>query len=769
MQDRPSLPETVGNMLIEKGVDLEKVRLFFCSDQDASGVLCESYVIVTDEDLVVLSVREELKASGSTFVVFRRRSVPVTTQLDCRRYDFGPEDRLLVEETRNGGRLFLAPAQGDAHTLCRLSMARRNAAKDFCREAMRRQQGTEAPAPQHRQAPGEKLCPKCHRPYPDPRTKICPYCMPKNKLFFRLFPFFKRYRLGIAVTVLMLFIGMLLSLLGPYLSNSVLYDRVLKPGNSLYGQLGLLVLAVVLTNLLMALFDHLNSVVSSRISANVVYDLKKTIFENLQRLSMGFFSGRQTGSLMTQVNGDAETLYWFFCDGVPFFITNAIKLLGVCVALLLLDWRLALLVFLPMPAWFLMYRGISRGFSRLHAKNFALSRRFNSSVSDALTGFRVVKAFAKEDQEVDRFHRQSTQYANSHLAVTLRGNRIFPVINYGITLIVLALWAVGGWLVVRHSVTGGAEGVSYATLMLFLSYMSYVSGPVSFFNQFIQMLSRAANAMRRLFEVMDSVPEVEEDPDPIHCQQLKGEIAFDRVGFSYEAGHKTLEDVSFSLEAGKTLGIVGHTGAGKSTLANLLTRLYDAEEGSITLDGQDIRRYSFSCLHENVAIVSQETYLFRGSVMDNIRYACPRASREQVIAAAKAAGAHDFIMQMPHGYNTVIGSSKNQLSGGERQRISIARAVLKKPRILILDEATAAMDTATERQIQESLDRITKDRTTVIIAHRLSTLKNADQLIVIHEGKMIEAGTHHQLMQQKGQYYKLYMLQLEALKTIAVG
>jgi ATP-binding cassette subfamily B protein len=268
---------------------------------------------------------------------------------------------------------------------------------------------------------------------------------------------------------------------------------------------------------------------------------------------------------------------------------------------------------------------------------------------------------------------------------------------------------------------------------------------------------------------MDTPPEVKEKENPITIDRLRGEVVFDHVNFSYTPGKRTIQDVSFTVPAGETLGIVGHTGAGKSTLANLLTRLYDTDSGKILIDGIDICDLSFRTLRENIAIVSQETYLFRGTIMDNIRYANPEATKEEVISAAKAAGCHDFIMSFPLGYETLVGTNFKSLSGGEKQRVSIARAILKDPAILILDEATAAMDTKTERKIQSALAEITKDRTTITIAHRLSTLRDADKLIVIEDGKLVEEGTSETLLaKEDGVYRKLYQLQLEALKNIGI-
>ncbi|MBQ7931734.1 MAG: ABC transporter ATP-binding protein [Clostridia bacterium] len=310
--------------------------------------------------------------------------------------------------------------------------------------------------------------------------------------------------------------------------------------------------------------------------------------------------------------------------------------------------------------------------------------------------------------------------------------------------------------------------MTYGILLTFTSYMNMVLSPLQSFLDMVYQFTDSLNAMSRLIEIMDAKPDVVESEHPVPMKECRGEVTFRNVDFSYDKNRKVIDNVSFDVGAGQALGIVGHTGAGKSTLANLLIRLYDVTAGEILIDGVNVKDIAFDDLRQNVAIVSQETYLFMGTILDNIRYAKPDATNEEVIEAAKIAGAHDFIIKLPDAYSTMIGFGHKDLSGGERQRVSIARAILRNPKILILDEATAAMDTETERKIQTALEKLSVGRTTIMIAHRLSTLRDADKLIVIENGKVPEAGTHLELISKKGIYFNLYKLQLEAMKNIGI-
>ena len=555
-----------------------------------------------------------------------------------------------------------------------------------------------------------------------------------------------------------------LGVVTPYISNEVLFDKVLGNPESTASSVLSIVLIIIGVRIASLFVNLLSGAISSTVAANVTYDLKKMIFNTISNLSLGFFTNRQTGGLMTQVNSDSLTLYWFFCDGFPYLVLNIVQLIAVMCVMLSQNLVLALYAFVTVPLFFLAFKFMFNVFDKLHAKTYSKRRSFNSLVSDVLNGMRVVKSFSREDEEMRRFNARNEGFAEARNEIQRFSARVFPFLHYLLRIGSYVVWGIGGWQVM--SATGD---MSYGRLAAFVGYFALIYGPVEQLADVSNWWSETLNAIQRLFEIRDAQPEVREPETPIIPEECIGKVEFKNVCFSYVENRKVIDGISFDIPAGSTLGIVGQTGAGKSTLANLLTRLYDVKEGGIYIDGVNIKQLPLAYLRENIAIVSQETYLFRGSILDNIRYACPDATREQIIAAAKTASAHDFIVKYPDGYDTEIGFGKRDLSGGEKQRISIARALLRNPKILILDEATAAMDTQTERNIQAALDRLTQNRTTVIIAHRLSTLRSADKLIAIENGKLAESGTAEELLKQKGVYYKLYKLQAEALKTVGIS
>ena len=424
---------------------------------------------------------------------------------------------------------------------------------------------------------------------------------------------------------------------------------------------------------------------------------------------------------------------------------------GIGIILFTMAPSLGLYVLIPTPfvlaAAFFYYR-----YMRPHFRRFWVARwRLNAMLNTFLSGVRVVKAFAQEEQEEARYHNRNQRMLETRLQVSQAWGRFFPLISFAFSAGGLIIWYAGGQAVLADTITLGV-------LISFTAYLGQFYGPLSNLTQISQELNRFMTISQRMFELLDEEEQVQPDR-PIAKPSIMGSIQFDNVTFGYDPYYPVIQDVSFEVKPGEMIGVVGHSGAGKTTLINLLSRFYDVTGGSVRIDGVDIRDLSMAEIRQQIGMVLQQPYLFRGTLAENIAYGKPKATYAEIIRAAKAANAHDFITAMPEGYDTIVGEGGSGLSGGERQRISIARAILHNPRILILDEATSSVDTDTERQIQEALDVLVKGRTTIAIAHRLSTLYNADRILVLNQGKLEEQGTPKQLMENEGAFHHLVQMQ----------
>ncbi len=756
-------PDSVSLYFASEGIEMKDVLLSLRTDMRADGSLGDGFIMVLKDKIAVAEGIISIESKKeSLFSEPKRVENFCVSSFEIFEIDLLGEPK--AEQLISTGRV-VASYDGDATLIFNFTSTYKHAAAVFCRAVNDIKKKGALDFDEYSGEDYKKhTCPKCHRRYPDSELTVCPNCTDTAKLIKRLSSLFFRYKGSILLVFVAFGLIAALGVLTPYIANEKLYDEVLTNPSSTALDVLKIVLLIVGVKLLSLIVNLISGAISSTVAANVSYDLKKMIFNTISDLSLGFFTNRQTGGLMTQVNSDSSTLYFFFCDGLPFLVLNVIQLVVIGAVMFSQNLVLALYTFITIPIFFLTFRFMYNAFNKLHAKSYSKGRAFNSLVSDVLNGMRVVKAFSREEEELERFNVRSRASAETRAEIQSFGARVFPYLHYLIRIGSYVVWGVGGWQVMNA--TGD---MSYGRLMAFIGYFSLIYGPIEQLADVSNWWSEALNAVSRLFEIRDATPDVRESKNPTVPTECKGRVEFRDVVFSYVENRKVIDGVSFEIEAGSTLGIVGQTGAGKSTLANLLTRLYDVKEGGVFIDGINIKELPFSFLRENIAIVSQETYLFRGSILENIRYAKPDATKDEVILAAKAASAHDFIVKYQDGYNTEIGFGKKELSGGEKQRISIARALLRNPKILILDEATAAMDTQTERNIQAALDRLTKNRTTVIIAHRLSTLRDADKLIAIENGRVAESGTATELLKQKGVYYKLYKLQAEALKTVGIG
>lgn len=601
------------------------------------------------------------------------------------------------------------------------------------------------------------ICPTCHRMYPDQRRQVCPYCIKKGAIFKRLLAFTNGHKRSLFFIVLFMLLNSLTSLAIPYFQGTILFDQALGGEGKFAGQIFLVILIIIAIRTLSLIFGMLFGIINARMAADIVFDLKANIFSSMQRLSLSFFQRRQTGQLMTRINDDANELQAFFIDGIPYFVVNAMNILGVLTVLLYMDWKLTLITLIPLPFVIALIRIVFPKLWRMGWRRHRRQSSMNSIISDNVRSARIVKAFGKEKLEINRFGRSNIAFSHAEQKFNKMNSTVFPVVNMLTQVGGVIIWAFGGWKVMKGD-------MSFGEIMTFVTYITMLFGPIQFMNNIASWWSSCMSAAQRIFEVQDAVPEVVEKENAIQIERLSGEIEINRMNFSYETNKPILKHINLVAKPGQMIGIVGPSGAGKSTLVNLISRLYDIDEGEIKIDGVNIKDMTSDTLRSNIGIVSQEVYVFMGTVAENIAYAKPNCSMQEIIHAAKIANAHDFIESLPDGYDTLVGTSGYSLSGGEKQRISIARAILHDPKILILDEATASLDTETELQIQEALETLAKGRTTIAIAHRLSTLRNADYLYVMKDGEVVEFGTHPELMDTDGIYAGMVRKHEEALK-----
>ena len=605
-------------------------------------------------------------------------------------------------------------------------------------------------------------CPICHQPYPDPNRPVCPRCLDRRSIFDRLIGMFSDFKVEISLIFITILLSNVFAVISPWFGSKMLYDDVIAEGGKYYGKVLFVIMLMVLVNLLSRLAGVISGVITAKVVPIVTHKLRTRIYSTMSNLSLAFFTSKQTGSLMSRVDRDSQNVYNFFVDIVPYGVANIIKLVGVAAIMFRLSPMISLSIIIVVGFILWMDNYLYKSQRKLYRKLDVAMRSLNSVLSDVMNGQRVVKSFAKENKERMRYKKKNQAAYDVNTRINNRILHTQPIMWSGYRIISTGLFCFGCYLVIKGK-------FEYGTIMTLLSYTDMIYDPMDFFMWIGDRWARCIDAASRMFEILDARPTVAEPEHPIHIENMKGDIEFKNVSFEYEAGRPILRNLNFKVEGGQMFGIVGKTGAGKSTIINLIARLYDVTGGEITIDGVPIKRIPTKDLRRNIGIVSQETYLFMGTVADNIRYARPDATIEEVIEAAKSANAHEFITKLPDGYNTKIGRGGHSLSGGERQRISIARAIIQDPNILILDEATASMDTKTERKIQVAIDALKEGRTIISIAHRLSTLRDADMLCVIENGELKEIGTHDELMALEGKYFELYVLQADALKFIEEG
>lgn len=764
------LPNSFIQVVKKHGIAEDDIVFFATADFDTEYRFADTIVALTKTKLLLaaypfLEKREYQFGGYSGWQL--KEDASLLEEPALQLFELSSVERLEVLREIGSG-ILLAVIDGVERNLCRFSNTRMEIFLRICRLLDKVKKGEEILPEDLDVKSGRECCPKCGMIYPDQERKVCPKCMDKKSVLLRVISYFKPYKLILSVMIFCYLGTALLNLVWPYLSGTVLYDEVLAknesflamlhlPAGNFFVALVVLVITMILTKIAIQALGVLQGVMTAKVAPEVIAKLKSEVFSSMGRLSISFYSRRQTGGLMTRVSDDAEEISNFFVDGIPYVFINVGTLVATCIIMFFLNPLLALASILFMPVLVIMSTRMMPHLWHYYGKRHRTNRSLNAQMNENFTGARVVKAFGQEEQEITRFTRNNKRVRGAELDLARYDNKFFALYCAVEDTISFLVWAVGGAMIIS-----GAN-IEVGMLITFSGYVGQLKGPLDFMSHIIRWYTNCMNSAQRMFEIIDAVPEVKEAPDPIRPEHIRGEIELKNVTFSYDTHNPVLKDVSFHVNAGEVFGIVGRSGAGKSTLVNLISRLYDANEGEVLVDGINVKQYGFRELRKNVAMVSQETYIFMGTVAENIAYARPDASREEIIKAAIQANAHDFICKMPEGYDTLLGSSSRALSGGEKQRISIARAILADPRILILDEATSAVDTETELAIQKSLERLEKGRTVLSIAHRLSTLRNATHLIVIDDGRITESGTHEELLAQKGTFYKLSELQTKAL------
>jgi len=575
------------------------------------------------------------------------------------------------------------------------------------------------------------------------------------RILRRLFLFLTPYWKTLLINAVLLLGRAGMELIPPLFQRAIV-DEVIEARD--LTRLGTLVGLLLGTYSLRLLINVGDMYIRHALGERFILDLRVRLYAYLQRLSLSFFERTSTGELMSRVTNDVNALEQFVTHGSALTAVDLLRLVGAAIVLFLLDWRLALLVLLPVPVLAVALRYFNTRVRPIYRRVRDRLGDINARLQDNLSGIRVIQAFGQEEREMERFAVESESYYQARVQGIRYWSTFFPAMHFVASLGTVIVLGCGAVMVVRGE-------LSLGTMIAFLSYITSLYQPINRLTEIDNVFQQAIAAGERIFELLDVMPEIKDAPDAIELPHIRGEVAFHNVSFRYSTGDEVLRDVTFRMAAGEMVALVGPSGAGKTSIANLLCRFYDPTQGRITVDGHDLRKVKLSSLRKQVAVVLQDTFLFNTTVRENLLYGKPDATDEELITAAKTAYAHDFIMALPDGYDTEIGERGVKLSGGQKQRLALARAILADPRILILDEATSSVDAEAEYLIQQALESVLKGRTSLVIAHRLSTIRDADKIIALEEGRIIEVGDHHELMRHGGLYSQLYRRQLELAAT----
>lgn len=573
----------------------------------------------------------------------------------------------------------------------------------------------------------------------------------KKNTLFRLFGYLFRFKLPITAVIIIMLVTVAISTINPLiLERAVDVNITHKDWNGLV-KLG--IFALVLNTIFIVLVK-IRMYIMAKISNKVLLMIRQELYTHIQKLSFNFFDSRPTGKILARIIGDVNSLKDVLSNSVTTLIPDFITICAVVVIMLIKNWKLALASLISLPLmliglWFIQTRSHLRW--RIHRKK---GSNLNAFIHEDLSGMRIIQSYTAEEETGETFDVLLKEHRDSFVNAVILNDAFFPIVDFS--------WAIGSIALYFVAIKMLHIGVnSVGTLIAFSTYIGMFWNPIMNLSNFYNQLITNITGAERIFEILDTKPEISDDENVTELPEIKGEVTFDHVSFAYDGDTPVLNDVSFTIKPGETIALVGPTGAGKTTIVNLISRFYDVQEGKVYIDGHNVKEVSIESLRKQMGIMTQDNFLFSGTIKDNIRYGKLDASDEEIIAAAKAVNAHDFIMKLEKGYDTEIRERGNGLSIGQRQLLAFARTMVSMPKILILDEATSSIDTHTELLVQQGIEALLKGRTSFVIAHRLSTIRKADRIFVIDDGKIMEQGSSDELLEKKGLYYNLYMAQFK--------
>lgn len=783
------VPASVRGSLEIQGLNHQRILFALDTDVDLSGAAARQWLVITPEHFSIVQQPslDDLQRRGETL---RSDASQVESQGETTHGGLPTENTLRSVETTRvtssrthtglGSGILQLKIDGQWVDWLRFSnamamrfhkvsrMIERFCETDYDEELLAMPSGDEARLDPHR-------CPKCSLRL-NTANESCPRCVPKGQIARRVIDLLKPYWRGSVMLCLLTVVGVCAELIPPRLQQTMVDQILMAPaanGAAVSATLPtteqvdfktallVVVLALAMSRVLLSIVAVFKGRLATAIGTGLTSTLRAQMVEKLQRLAVAYYDRHQVGSMLSRVANDSEVLHGLMHQFTGGFLLQIVQLFGVGAMLLWINPKLALYTLIPVPLVFLGSWIFWRKVYPRHYRLWDASSKQMSVLSGMLSGIRVVKAFAQEDREFDRFRKASDHLRDWRLWVESTNANYSAAMQIVFSLGGLIVWYVGGRDVIGRDMTLGE-------LIAFLAYLAMFYAPLSALSSFTTWLTSFLSGSQRVLELLDTPLTIDEPTAPQAWNDPRGAIKFSNVSFGYDRNQPVLKDISFDVAAGEMVGIVGRSGSGKTTMVNLLGRFYDIQEGSITVDGIDIRNIARQQLRERLGIVFQDSFLFRGTIWKNLSYGQPETTLEEGISAAKAAGAHDFICRQPLAYETLLGEHGAGLSGGEKQRLSIARTLLYDPRILVLDEATSNIDAEAERSIQQALEVLIKGRTTVAIAHRLSTLRNADRILVFDRGKIAEQGSHAELLATDGIYAKLVRMQTQVTKSPTV-